>query len=223
MSDSDGAEIRTGPAPERSPREEVYNSLTHFFGFGLSIAGAIALLPIAISQGPPRMVLACFIYSFALMAVFLSSALSHTFSVSSKRLFFRSLDQSFIYVLIVASWTPFSIAFLPTAWWNGVLVLMWLIAVLGFTSKIFLGHRVDRVSIWIYLALGWTPGLGGMLVTPLLPNFVLGWIMAGGAFYTLGTLFLFADKKSIWFHPVWHLSVLAGAATHYFAILWYVV
>ncbi len=223
MPDSGEAEILHGPLPVRPPREEFYNALTHFFGFGLSVAGSIALLPLAFTEGPPVTALACCIYMFSMMAVFLFSALSHTVSGRPQGLLFRKLDQSFIYLLIVASWTPFSVTFLHTAWWQGVLLLMWLVGLVGFTSKLFLGHRLNQVSIWIYVALGWTPVLGGLLVTPLIPQAVLFSILAGGAFYTGGTVFLANDRKSAWLHPLWHLSVLAGAAAHYFGILWYVV
>ncbi len=223
MHESEGADLPKGQVHDRDPREELYNSLTHFFGFGLSLAAAIALLPIAISQNSSAMVIACFIYCFSLMGVFLSSALSHLFSDTRKQQFFRRMDQSFIYLLIVASWTPFSLAFLQTTWWNVLLSFMWLCGGFGFVSKILMGHRLNRVSIWIYLLLGWTPVLGGLFVTPLMPGYIVSWILAGGICYTLGAVFLLNDKKSIWFHPIWHLLVLAGSSVHYFAILWYVV
>ena len=223
MSDSGEAEILYGQIPERSGREEFYNALTHFFGLGLSAAGAIALIPLAITESPPVTALACCIYIVALMAVFLFSALSHTVSGLPQGILFRKLDQSFIYLLIVASWTPFSVAFLHTNWWQGILLLMWLIAIFGFASKLLLGPRLNQVAIWIYVALGWTPVMGGLLVTPLLPSPVLFWILAGGIFYTGGALLLANDRKSPWFHPLWHLSVMAGAAAHYFGVLWYVV
>ena len=223
MPDSGEAEVLRGQIPQRSPREEFHNALTHFFAFGLSLAGAIALLPLAMTESTPATTVACFIYMFSMMAVFLFSALSHAVSKPSRQEMFRKLDQAFIYLLIVASWTTFSVTFLPTAWWQGVLLLMWLIALFGFASKLIWGHRLNRVSIWIYVALGWAPVLGGLLVTPLIPRAVLVLILAGGVFYTGGTVFLANDRKASWFHPLWHLLVLAGAAAHYFAILWYVV
>ena len=217
-----------GPSPpsstlhKRSSSEEFYNSTTHSFGLGLSVAGGVALLPTALTGDSRPLFLACLVYIASLMAVFLFSALSHSFSDLGRQTFYRKMDQSFIYLLIAASWTPFSVAFLETSWWNGFLILMWVIALTGFFSKLFLGHRVNRVSVWFYLALGWTPVLGGMLTTPLLPQMVLVGILTGGAFYTVGALFLFNDQRRRWFHPTWHLFVIGGSATHYLTILWYV-
>lgn len=208
--------------PQRSSSEEFYNAATHFFGLGLSVAGGVALLATALIGASRPLFLACLIYIASLMAVFLFSALSHSFTDLGRQTFYRKMDQSFIYLLIAASWTPFSVAFLETPWWNGFLLLMWLIALTGFLSKLFLGHRVNRVSVWLYLALGWTPVLGGMLTTPLLPRVVLAGILTGGAFYTLGTLCLFNDQRHRWLHPTWHLFVIGGSTAHYLTILWYV-
>jgi hemolysin III len=48
------------------------------------------------------------------------------------------------------------------------------------------------------------------------------WLLAGGIFYTVGTLFYGLDKRYPWMHGVWHLFVLAGSICHYVAILVYV-
>ena len=108
--------------PQRSSSEEFYNAATHFFGLGLSVAGGVALLSTALIGASRPLFLACLIYIASLMAVFLFSALSHSFTDLGRQTFYRKMDQSFIYLLIAASWTPFSVAFLATPWWNGFLL-----------------------------------------------------------------------------------------------------
>jgi hemolysin III len=49
------------------------------------------------------------------------------------------------------------------------------------------------------------------------------WVVAGGLLYTSGIAFYIADKRIRHAHGVWHLFVLAGSATHYLAILLYLV
>ena len=213
----------TSTVHDRTPQEERYNTLTHIFGFGLSLAGAIAMLPVVVIRGEPMMIVACAVYLLSLMAVYASSALSHAFADPSKREFYRKLDQAFIYILIVASFTPFSVRYLDGTWWWYLLGLMWVIAIAGFLSKLMFSHRVNSVSVWLYLALGWVPVIGGIPFTDLLPTEVFLSIILGGVFYTGGTVFLFNDRKSIYFHPIWHLFVVAGSAAHYFGILWYVI
>ena len=51
------------------------------------------------------------------------------------------------------------------------------------------------------------------------PLSLLAWIIAGGAFYLLGTLFLRLSAPGRYSHAAWHLFVMAGSACHYWAIL----
>ena len=44
-------------------------------------------------------------------------------------------------------------------------------------------------------------------------------MIVGGAFYTSGIVFYILDSWYPWCHGVWHLFVLAGSISHYFAIL----
>ena len=49
------------------------------------------------------------------------------------------------------------------------------------------------------------------------------WLAGGGLFYTLGIVFYAIDTRMAHAHGIWHLFVIAGSATHYFAVLRYVV
>jgi hemolysin III len=44
------------------------------------------------------------------------------------------------------------------------------------------------------------------------------WVAAGGVIYTVGIVFYAFDEKFKYWHGIWHLFVVAGSATHYFAI-----
>jgi channel protein (hemolysin III family) len=46
-------------------------------------------------------------------------------------------------------------------------------------------------------------------------------LVAGGLFYTVGVTFYVLANVWPWCHGIWHLFVLAGSVSHYFAILFY--
>ena len=51
----------------------------------------------------------------------------------------------------------------------------------------------------------------------LAPGWTLGWLLAGGAFYTLGTFFY--HRESIpYSHAIWHLFVIGGSVCHFVAV-----
>ena len=59
--------------------------------------------------------------------------------------------------------------------------------------------------------------IAGAPLVRALPLDALLWLVAGGAAYTLGTIFYARDRVR-WFHPIWHLLVLAGSACHCVAV-----
>ena len=209
--------------PERSQREEFYNAATHLFGFGLSLAGGVALLPKAWLNGDPWLLAACILFILSMAGVYLGSALSHVFRDPVRQDRFRRLDQAFIYCLIVGTYGPFVAAYYPRPWMPFFFVLIWLLAAVGFVSKLLWSHQVNAVSIGMYLGLGWLLAAAWIPFYRNLPLPIMGWMLGGGLVYTAGTVLLKYDAQRTWFHPVWHLFVIGGSLTHYLAILWYVV
>ncbi len=202
--------------------EEAANSITHGLGFVLSIVGTIAMAISVLREGDAWRVLGCMVYALSLVAVYAMSTLSHVCSAPNRKRFFRILDQGFIYLLIVGTYTPFSLAFLRTGRWWLFLAVMWTIAMFGFLSKILLAHRIDGVSVWIYVVLGWMPLVSVTSLSGRVPAAGLWWMLIGGLCYTVGTVFLIFDNRVRHFHALWHLFVIAGSACHFFVILLFV-
>ena len=213
---------------DRPNKEEFVNGLTHAVGTVLSVAGAAWLCMRVVPQDDIPKTIACVLYGLSLIAVYFSSAMSHWEPDRARQLLFRRLDQAFIYVLIVASFTPFSIAFLTGVYQSILLGAMWSIAVAGFVSKLWLGHRLQSVAIWAYLGLGWmaslafVPWLLGTQTGSTLPLECIWLIVIGSIFYSAGTFFLFQDKRHWYYHAIWHVFVMLGSITHFWAIMKYV-
>ncbi len=208
---------------ERPPRDELANALTHGLGSLLAVAASVWMIARAGATGNWPLIVACTAYGFSLAGVFFSSAMSHWIMDAAGRTVFRRLDQGFIYLLIVATYTPFSLVYLPGWWWATILITMWLIALAGFASKVLLAHRVDRVSVIGYIALGWLPALGGVTAAANVPPEALWGIVGGGVLYTIGTWFLFHDRRRWFYHAVWHVFVVAAAAVHFATTMTWVI
>jgi hemolysin III len=203
----------------RPQADELFNTITHAFGFLLSMVGSAVLIRHVLFEGDAWRCAGCGIYVTALMGVYASSTLSHSASQPRMKRRFRMLDQAFIYLLIVGTYTPFALAYLRTGWWLLFLAFLWTIALFGFLSKILMAHRVEAVAVWIYLILGWLPIIAAAPLAELVPAVPLWWMLIGGVCYTAGTVFLMYDDRIPQLHAVWHLFVIAGSAFHFFAIL----
>jgi hemolysin III len=209
-------------ALRQSFQEEVANAATHALGLILSLAAG-AHLVLSAAEGGPWLLAGCLIYAATLVALYAASTMSHLFHDSRLRHTFRRLDQGLIYLLIAGTYTPFALLFLRTGWWWLLSLTIWGLAIGGFYSKVFVAHRVERVSVGLYVLLGWLPVLAAGRVMELAPWGALRWMVLGGVCYTVGTIFLVYDTKVTYFHAVWHKFVIAGSACHFVAIQFYLV
>ena len=208
--------------PQRIPREELANSLTHELGLALSVAGFAVLLILAILHGSALRIVSCSVYGFTLVLLYTASTLYHSVRPGSMKSAFQVLDHSSIYLLIAGTYTPFTLVVLRGAWGWTLFGLVWGLSLLGILLKIFFTGQFKTVSTGVYVVIGW---LVIIAIKPLLadvPLHGLLWIVAGGLFYTLGIVF-YACRKLPYNHAVWHVFVLGGSVCHYFAILFYVL
>ncbi len=207
---------------EVRPEDEFANLVTHGIGFIITVPATISLMNLVIHDERKNLVIACAVYSFTLVALYGASTLSHLFYDLSWRRFFRTLDQVCIFLLIAGSFTPFSVMFLNHGWWLLLSVSMWGLAILGIIQVIRVKH-LGPVSKTIYLILGWLPVITLKVLYDSMPLSILIWILAGGLFYSVGTLFLKMGDKYKYFHALWHAFVIAGSTCHYIAILLLVI
>jgi hemolysin III len=202
---------------------EPINSLTHWIGAILALAGLITLL--VVGWGTPAKVVSLLIYGASLIFLFSASATYHMVRVKEKALeIFRKVDHSAIYFLIAGTYTPFCINAFTGFWKWGMLTIIWSLAAIGVGIKVFI-IRVPRwLNAGIYIAMGWlVVGASGQLLAAL-PVWVITWLIIGGVVYTLGAIVyitkIFNFVPGIFgFHEVWHIFVLLAAAAHFVAVL----
>ena len=197
--------------------QEWANGLTHAVGCLIGLAGAWILLQQVAGRSTPGQLVACVVYCVSLIAVYAASTLSHWARSPAWRRRFRMWDQGLIYLLIAGTYTPIGVSCLD-GWWHVVTVLMWGLAIAGFLSKTALAHRVDSVTLWLYLALGWLPAVIVPRWLAVVPPYGMALMLAGGLAYTLGSALLAHDHRAPFLHAGWHVAVILGSALHYWAI-----
>ena len=202
---------------------EPVNSLTHWVGAILALAGLIALL--IVGWGTPAKVISLIVYGLSLIFLFSASATYHMVQAKDKALeIFRKVDHAAIYCLIAGTYTPFCINAFTGFWKWGMLSIIWSLAIIGIVMKIFIIRAPRWLNAGIYVAMGWLcVGASGQLLAAL-PAWVLTWLIIGGVTYTLGAV-IYSTKMFNFipgvfgFHEVWHIFVLLAAAAHFVAVV----
>ncbi len=201
---------------------ERLNSYTHLTGTVLAAIGAPVLVVLAARSGDIWKIVGCTTYGAALLLLYGASTFYHSAHGRAKAIL-RKFDHCSIYVLIAGTYTPFALVTLRGPWGWTLLGLAWGLAALGIAQEFVFGKGARRMSILIYVVMGW---MGVVALRPLAAGLGapgLAWLLAGGLLYTGGIVFYLLDERVRHFHGVWHLFVLGGSAAHFMAIAFYVI
>ncbi len=101
----------------------------------------------------------------------------------------RKLDHSAIYLLIAGTYTPFALVAIEGAWGWTLFGVAWFLAIFGIIAKFTIGFRFPRLSLALYLGMGWMSVIAIKPMIESLTTSQLMWILAGGLLYTAGTPF----------------------------------
>jgi hemolysin III len=200
--------------------EEVFHSITHGVGSGLSIAGLTLLVVLAVLNGDVYKIISFSIFGATLVILYLSSTLYHGLQQPRVKKVFKIFDHSAIYLLIAGTYTPFLLVGLRgTSGWI-LLVIVWTIALIGITFKVLFIEKFQILSVISYLLMGWLCVFVFKEMFASIPIGGIIWLAAGGFLYTVGVIF-YALQKIPYMHAIWHFFVLGGSICHYFAVLFF--
>jgi len=201
---------------------EKFNAVTHVVGTVLALLGATVLVVLAAMEGDPWKVSSVAIYGVTLVSLYSISGLYHSLRGRPKNIL-RELDHQSIYLLIAGSYTPFCLVTLRGPWGWSLLGVVWGLALLGGLQELWTRSGARILSVLIYVLMGWSAAVAWVALLHALGPAGLAWLAAGGLFYTIGIVFYALDTRLAHAHGVWHLFVIAGSASHYYAILRFVL
>jgi hemolysin III len=198
--------------------ELIADCVVHAIGVVFGLIAATVLIVLAAVYARTIDIVAASIYVGGLLSMLVLSATYNLWPVSRTKWVLRRFDHSAIYVLIAGTYTPFILELRESVFALALLAGVWCIAVFGIVLKLRWPGRFDRLSVGLYLALGWSGLMLYDSVVSALPTMALWLVLAGGALYSLGVIF-HAWRRLRFQNVIWHCFVLLGAACHYTAVL----
>jgi hemolysin III len=205
-----------------SDKEEIAHRITHGIGALLSVAGLVTLVVYSSIYGDAWTIVSSCIYGITLIALYTASTLYHSVTTPEPRRVLQKLDHAAIFFLIAGTYTPFTLVNLRDDWGWPLFGMVWSIAIAGMIMELLVKQRSRRLSVGLYLGLGW---LVMAAIQPMIANVAPGGLvllLIGGLFYSLGVIF-YMWKTLLYHHAIWHLFVLAGSTCHFFSVLLYVI
>jgi hemolysin III len=199
-------------------RELVADGVVHALGVALGLAGAGALLVLAVLDDPAIPLAPLFVYAAGLVAMLGCSAAYNLLRSSRRREWLRRFDHAAIFAMIAGTYTPFTTLGLDGGWSSGLTVVIWSVAAIGMAVKLCQPRRLERISIVLYLALGWIGVVAAGPFLAALDPATLTLLATGGILYSVGVVFHLWQRLP-YHDAIWHGFVLVAASVHYLAVL----
>ncbi|NLZ95299.1 MAG: hemolysin III family protein [Bacteroidales bacterium] len=202
-----------------SEREEKANYLTHALGVLMAIVGTYILVYKASDAGNSWAIIAHSVFGFGMFICMLSSTIYHYVQEAKTKKVLRHFDHASIYLLIAASYSPFSLILLRQEgmWGWSLFILVWLIALVGIGFNFRPIKKNSHLKTASYVLMGMTALIA---IKPTIRVAIendcvtaLYWLAAGGVFYIIGAV-IYALAKKEFVHTVFHVFVLLGLGSH---------
>ena len=206
---------------EQTKEEEFWNTLTHFIGLLLSLGG----LPVLLYYNQSQTALSSYsilFFGFGLILLYAASTVYHFTSNFKLKEKFRVLDHISVFYLIAGSYAPVCLITLYEGKGVSLFLAIIIITLLGTAFKVFYTGKFEKLSLLIYLAMGWLIILDFNTVLALIEFKGILLMIVGGLLYSIGTIF-YSLQKLKYTHAIWHVFVLGGSISHYFLVLYYII
>ena len=180
--------------------------------------GSAVLIVLAALKHTHVELIAVSIYAAGMVLMFSCSALYNMARKSRYREYFQRLDHSGIFLMIAGTYTAFTMLMLKGEWAVYLTIVVWSAALLGVAIKLLWPKRLEGVTTGLYIALGW---VGVIAIEPIFASLGIAALVLlgiGGALYTVGVIFHLWERLP-YQNAIWHGFVVAGAGTHYGAVL----
>lgn len=198
--------------------EEFANSITHGIGIIFSVVAISLLITFSVLNGTAIHVFSSSLFGGSILILYTFSTLYHAIQSTTIKPLLRTFDHISIYFLIAGTYTPFLLIALGGMLGWIYFGVIWGLTLVGVVYKIFYTHRFAKLSLILYLGMGW---LAIFFIQPLIKSLEvveLSLIASGGISYTLGVIF-YTNKTMLYAHAIWHLFVLTGTVLHFIAIM----
>ena len=203
--------------------EEIANAVSHGVALLASIALTPVLVALALRRDDPWAVVGAAVFGCTMALLYGASTMYHATPHGSRaKLIWRKIDHSAIYLLIAGTYTPFALSALHGALGWTLFGIIWTLAVAGVVLKVGPGLRYGKLSVALYVGMGWLGVIAARPMAHALGYRGLFWVVAGGLVYTGGVVFYVRDRLP-YRHFIWHLFVIGGTACHYWAVARYVL
>ncbi len=209
-----------------SKGEELANAYSHLAGTLMAVVGLVLMLISSTRGGDAIHIITSSVFGATMVILYFSSTMTHILPMGRLKDSFFNLDRIAIYLLIAGTYTPIALIGIGGTLGWVIFALEWGIALTGILMILFKpGDYKTGVNLFYvisYAVMGWLFLVAIIPASKSLPSMGWLWILIGGICYTIG-IFFFKFFKFPYHHLVWHMLVIAGSLSHFFAVYFFLI
>lgn len=210
--------------PKYSLCEELFNAISH--GVGALMGIVMLVMCIVKSAHQPfsgYKIAGSIVFGLTVILLYLMSCLYHALKVNKAKRVFRVIDHCTIFLLIAGTYTPYTLVSLrdTIGWW--VFGIIWATAVLGIVLNAISLKRFAKISVALYLVMGWIIIFAYQYMVQAVPAGGMTLLIWGGVAYTVGAVLYAIGSKKKYFHSIFHFFCLIGTFLHFLSIYLHVL
>ena len=197
--------------------EERANTWTHLLPAVATLLIAWPLLRLSLHSSALPVwinVLGTALFLAGMLLMYVSSTLYHAVTAPVHKRRLRVFDHISIYVMIAGSYSVICLSVLRG--WMGwsLFAFLWACVIAGIIGKFVALGKHPRLSLSLYLMMGWAALLVIWPMWQLMPRAAFWWVLAEGVFYTIGAYFFHGDEEHSYWHAIWHVFIILGSLSH---------
>ncbi len=210
--------------PNYTKGEEIFNFVSHIVGGALSIAAMVLCIIMASLHGNVYGIVSSCIYGATMIALYTISSIYHALRKGTAKKVFQIIDHCTIYFMIGGSYMPVALCSIreqnTAAGWI-LFGVEWALVALATTLTAIDLKKYKNFSMICYIGMGWAVIFSIRLLYAAIGIEGILWFVAGGLLYTIGAVIYSFKRK--YAHCIFHVFVVLGSISHFFAIFLYVL
>ena len=205
--------------------EEILNSVTHVFGAVLALVASFLCAQRSISLNRWDYLVIGLAYCVSMLIVFVCSSVYHGLPLSNAKKRMRVVDYTAIYFMLMGTITPYMLLSVATinhtlGW---ALFLICLVAtVISIILTLTSFSKTKAIRMVLYIVIGFCAFSSLFVIGDKVDPVGVKYVLAGNGAYIIGLVLFAIGAKKKYFHTIFHIFVIVGAAIHFINLYKYV-
>jgi hemolysin III len=205
--------------------EELLNTISHVFGAILSVVATILCVIRSNALDRPDYLAIGLVYCLSMLLVFVCSSVYHGLPLSRAKKVMRMIDYTAIYFMLMGTITPYMLLSVVNVNYKlgwGLFITCLVATVISIILTLTAFSKTKAIRMILYVVIGFCAFSSLFVIGDKVDPVGVKYVLAGNGTYISGLILFAIGAKKKYFHTIFHIFVIIGAAIHFINLYKYV-